>query len=63
MIPEGQRRQMVSNSLALLLIIALDLPLGIRAAASIGDTVLSNGDLRLDLRPGWQDLKPGPGPL
>ena len=35
--PVAQRHQMVSNSLALLLFIGLDLPLGNEAAAPIGD--------------------------
>ena len=38
--PVAQRHQMVSSSLALLLFIGLDLPLGSRAAAPIGDEVL-----------------------
>ena len=38
--PVAQRHQMVSGSLALLLFVGLDLPLGSRAAAPIGDEVL-----------------------
>ena len=38
--PVAQRHQMVSGSLALLLFIGLDIPLGSRAAALIGDEVL-----------------------
>ena len=38
--PVVQRHQMVSGSLALLLFIGLDLPLGSRAAALIGEKVL-----------------------
>ena len=38
--PVAQRHQMVSSSLALLLFIGLELPLGSRAAATIGDEVL-----------------------
>ena len=38
--PVVQRHQMVTGSLARLLFIGLDLPLGSRAAASIGDEVL-----------------------
>ena len=36
----AQRHQVVSDTLALLLFIGLDLPLGSRAAALIGDKVL-----------------------
>ena len=38
--PVAQRHQMVSGSLALLLFIGLDLPLGSKAAAPIGNKVL-----------------------
>ena len=38
--PVAQRHQMVSNSLALPLLIGLDLPLGSRAAAPIGEKIL-----------------------
>ena len=38
--PVAQRHQVVSDTLALLLFIGVDLPLGSRAAAPIGDEVL-----------------------
>ena len=38
--PVAQRHQVVSDTLALLLFIGVDLPLGSRAAAPIGDKVL-----------------------
>ena len=38
--PVAQRHQVVSDTLALLLFIGVDLPLGSRAVAPIGDEVL-----------------------
>ena len=38
--PVAQRHQVVSDTLALLLFIGVDVPLGSRAAAPIGDEVL-----------------------
>ena len=51
---------MVSGSLALLLFIDLDLPLGSRAAALIGEEVLYNGEIGLAGLAGPQAWLAGP---